>query len=188
MTICALNLNTGKTMIKSALSRSAKSLLMAASLLFAGQAVAQDLNSDQPIAVEADSMEVLQEQQIATFIGNVVVIQGTMRLQTDKLVIAYDNTNQASSSTDQGSIRKIDAYGNVVVVSPTETAKGDKGVYDVAGQFITLTGNVILTQGENIIRGNRLVMNLATGKSQIKSNPQTGNGGRVKGIFTPGGN
>jgi lipopolysaccharide export system protein LptA len=81
-----------------------------------------------------------------------------------------------------GSIARIDASGGVFVSSPTETAQGDAGVYDVDRGEITLTGQVVLTRGENVIRGQRLVLNMETGHSRIEG---TGPSGRVRGYFVP---
>lgn len=64
--------------------------------------------------------------------------------------------------------------------SPDETAQGDSGVYDIAKKQIFLTGNVVLTRGENVIRGEKLTLNMATGRSEIQGGKQ-----RVHGIFQP---
>ena len=87
---------------------------------------------------------------------------------------------------DQPGISQIDAEGNVFVSSPNETAQGARGVYDVDNQMIWLTGQVILTQGDNIIQGDRLELNLATGKSRVLSavsDDETRE--RVRGLFVP---
>lgn len=151
---------------------------------------------DQPIEISADQLEVQQEKNLAIFRGRVEAIQGTMRLKSDELHVFYSGNNNSdtepaappsagAATPGQGqSIKKIDARGNVFVSSPKETAKGNDGTYDVVGRKIVLTGAVVLTQGQSVIRGQRLTMNLATGKSVVDSSAQAG-GGRVQGIFVP---
>lgn len=143
-------------------------------------------DTDQPIEINADSLEVEQNQQVATFRGNVDAIQGEIRLRADELKVHYRNDDGSTESAAgaAGAIVRIDAVGNVFVSSPTETAQGNTGVYDIDNREITLTGQVVLTRGENVLRGERLVLNMATGRSRIESSGQQG-GGRVRAILTP---
>jgi lipopolysaccharide export system protein LptA len=121
---------------------------------------------------------VLQKDQRAVFRGNVEAVQGRIRLKADELEVHYRNKGEASRVG--GAISRIDARGKVFVSSPSETAAGDAGVYDIAAKEITLTGKVVLTRGDNVIRGQRLVLDLATGESRIE-----GGTGRVRGYFVP---
>jgi lipopolysaccharide export system protein LptA len=132
-------------------------------------------DSSQPLEITADALEVDQENQSATFTGAVDVIQGDMRLTSDKLVVHYRDKEAA----EQNAIYRIDVEGNVRFATPTETAQGDSGVYDVDGGVIHMVGNVVLTSGqEAVIRGNELTMDLNSGQSEVS-------GGRVKGYFVP---
>jgi lipopolysaccharide export system protein LptA len=83
-------------------------------------------------------------------------------------------------------IHRLDAAGGVVVHSPSETAKGDFGIYDLDRKLITLIGKVQLTQGNNVVNGQRLVINLDTGRAVVDGGPPGVNqsGGRVTGHFT----
>lgn len=145
-------------------------------------------DTDKPIEILADSLEVQQEKQIAVFEGNVQVIQGEMRLKAAKLLVYYaDNDSKQKTASDDNppNIRKIDAIGNVFLSSPRETAKGDKGVYDVVNKRIELAGNVVLTQGKNVLRGQNMTLDLVTGKSRIEGTGSGNTKGRVRGIFVP---
>ncbi len=145
-------------------------------------------DTDKPIEILADSLEVQQEKQTATFEGNVQVLQGDMRLKAARLVVYYAGDKATKSTTDENnppSIRKIDAFGDVFLSSPRETAKGDKGVYDVVNKRIELAGNVVLTQGKNILRGQNMTLDLVTGKSRIEGSGTGNTKGRVRGIFVP---
>lgn len=130
-----------------------------------------------PIEIAADSMEVEQERQVATFKGNVEAKQGDLRLRADVLVVHYADRDDGDGKT----ITLIEADGNVFVSSPDETAQGRHGVYDVSQRTIALDGPVVLTRGDNVIRGDRLELELETGLSRVLG----GADGRVKGVFVP---
>jgi len=136
-------------------------------------------DSSAPIEIVADTLEVKQSEQLAIFRGNVDALQDDMRLRADTLIVHYRENKE---NPDQPGISKIEAEGSVFVSSPKETAKGERGVYDVDRSRIDLVGGVVLTQGENVVRGDQLEMNLATGESKVKS---TQGGGRVRGLFVP---
>lgn len=167
-----------------------RAILAAAMLGHLGPAIAQDsigrlVEEDSPIDISADALEVRQEDSLAIFTGNVQAIQGQLVLNADRVQVYYATDD--SGTTDVGAIRQIDALGNVFVTSPEETAQGREGVYDLAGETITLIGDVVLTRGENVIRGERLVMDLVTGRSRIDAAPGATGTGRVRGVFVPGG-
>ncbi len=136
-------------------------------------------DTNQPIEINADSLEVQQDNNVAIFRGNVDVKQGEIRLQAKELRVKYrQGGDNGGDDGISGSIERIDANGDVFMSTPQETAKGDKGVYDLQSRQVTLTGKVVLTRGKNVIRGNKLVYNMINGHAQMK-------GGRVKGIFVP---
>lgn len=167
--------------------RIAAAILGLAWLLAAATAAAQSTSNlpdaDKPIEIDADALEVHQEEQLAIFTGNVVVVQGRNELRADQVKVHYrqDKGSGGGDAAVNGAIRQIDAVGNVQVASPSETATGDAGVYDVDARLITLTGNVVLTRGQNVLRGRKLTMYLASGESRLES----GEGGRVRGLFVP---
>ena len=81
----------------------------------------------------------------------------------------------------------MDASGSVYVVDPSETARGDFGVYDTQRRLITMLGNVTLTRGQSVVHGARLVMDLDSGRSTLDGSSVGGTssgGGRVTGRFT----
>ena len=154
-------------------------------------------DTDQPIEITSDLLEVEQEKQVAIFIGNVDAIQGDMTLNSDRLEVFYnveesegegEGEAQAEDDGQTESIRSLRAEGNVVVKSPSETAKGDWADYDVVARILTLHDNVVLNQGRNVLCGSKLDMDLNPGRSLLKgkcarsaSNPK----GRVQGVFFP---
>jgi len=136
-------------------------------------------NSDAPVDVTADRIEIQDRADRAIFAGNVKVRQAELTLDAERLTVAY--------SSDGGvQIRRLDAAGGVVVRSPSETARGEFGIYDLDRRLITLIGNVQLDRGANRVAGSRLVINLDSGRAVIDGGPPGVNqsGGRVTGHFT----
>ena len=168
--------------------RPAYSLLVAACLvILSSSAYAQTKPSTQhdsslPIEIAADALEVQQEKNLATFSGNVQAQQGAIRLKAELLQVHY--RPQDGDASVQGAISRIDAKGKVFFSSPGQTAQGDSGIYDVDKSVIVMQGNVVLTRDKNVIRGNRLVLNLTTGRSKVEGAAGKA-GGRVKGLFVP---
>jgi lipopolysaccharide export system protein LptA len=153
---------------------------------------AQSLQHDSslPIEITADTLEVLRNEQIATFTGNVDAVQGDMVLSADLLRVHYgDDGADAAGPAGANSIRRIEAEGNVFLSSPRETAQGDAGVYDVASDQVTMEGAVVLTRDDNVVRGQRLEIDLVSGRSQMFAAVPSTEGGtapqRVRALFTP---
>ena len=57
----------------------------------------------------------------------------------------------------------------MVVTQKEQTATGDLGMFDMKTNTVTLTGNVVMTQGKNVLRGDRLVVDLTSGVSRVES-------------------
>jgi lipopolysaccharide export system protein LptA len=136
-------------------------------------------DSNAPIDVAADRIEVQDRADRAIFAGNVRVRQASLALDTERLTVAY-------SSAGGVQIRRLDAAGGVVVRSPSETARGNFGIYDLDKRLITLVGAVQLTRGGSHVMGSRLVIDLDSGRAVIDGGaPGVGqSGGRVTGRFT----
>jgi lipopolysaccharide export system protein LptA len=140
-------------------------------------------NSNAPVDVTADRIEVQDRSDRAIFAGNVHVAQAELTLDTARLTVAYSGGQSQPGGVQ---IRRLDAAGGVTVRSPSETAKGDFGIYDLDRKLITLIGNVQLTRDQNLVHGARLVIDLETGRAVIDGGPPGVNqsGGRVTGHFT----
>ena len=136
-------------------------------------------DSNAPIDVSSDRIEVQDRTDRAIFAGNVQVRQAALSLATDRLTVAY-------SSSGGVQIRRLDASGGVVVRSPSETASGDFGIYDLDRKLITLVGDVRLSRRGSEVMGSRLVIDLDTGRAVIDGGPPGvgQRGGRVTGHFT----
>ena len=136
-------------------------------------------NSDAPVDVTAERIEVQDRANRAVFAGNVHVTQAELTLDTPRLTVAYSGGANVQ-------IRRLDAAGGVVVKSPSETARGDFGIYDLDRKLITLIGNVQLNRENDRVSGARLVIDLNTGRAVVDGGPPgvSQSGGRVTGHFT----
>jgi lipopolysaccharide export system protein LptA len=133
------------------------------------------VSSDQPIQFEAEALEVREQERTAVFSGSVVVRQNQTVLKTDKLVVFYEGEGQGQGAQQ---VRRLEATGKVLVTSGPQTASGDAAVFDTAANTIVVSGNVVLTQGDNVIRGPRLVINIDSGQAKME-------GGRVQMLIEP---
>ena len=135
-------------------------------------------DSNAPVNVTADRLEVQDRVDRAVFAGSVKATQGSLTLETARLTIAY-------SSGDGIQIDRLDASGGVVVTSPSETARGNFGVYDLDRKLITLVGDVRLARQGSTLNGSRLLIDLQSGRAVIDGGaPGVGqSGGRVTGRF-----
>jgi lipopolysaccharide export system protein LptA len=148
---------------------------------------APKLDGKQPIEISADNLEVLQEQSKAIFSGNVIAKQGSITMRAAQMTVFYEGSAEGEQATGKG-IKRIESSGDVVFVSPEETAQGDSAIYDVKADVIDLVGNVTLTRDKNILKGTTLNYNLATGRSILNGGSQPGaktTSGRVRGLFVP---
>jgi len=161
-------------------------------------------NRDQPVQIEAATLEVREKEKQATFSGNVKVTQGDTGLRAKSLVVFYDDNRDSgggkSDSKDaskgqmtqatpgpngQQQIKRLEAKGGVIVTQKDQTVTGDIGVFDMRTNTVTMSGNVVMTQGQNVLRGDRLMVDLGSGVSRVESG-KSGNG-RVQGLFHAGG-
>ncbi len=139
-------------------------------------------NSDAPVEIEADRLEVVDNKGIAVFSGNVSVVQGSTLLKAKRLTVSYLRDSSGSAGPG-GNIRTIEATGRVAVRSKDQTASADKAVVDMQKQVATLSGNVSISQGKNIVTGCVLTINLTTNAATLQ--PCAAASGRVKMLFTP---
>jgi lipopolysaccharide export system protein LptA len=198
-------------------------------LLLAGDAVAQSAvqgvpnamqgfsqNRDQPIQIEAATLEMRDKKKEATFSGNVKVIQGDTIMTSKTLVVFYEGGGGTTGATPAtgtvapapapastkaappakgapipaatpgpggaSSIKRLEARGNVVVIQKDQVVTGETAVFDTKTNLVTMLGGVVLTQGKNVLRGDRLMVDMTTGVSRVESDS-----GRVQGLFQSSG-
>jgi lipopolysaccharide export system protein LptA len=145
-------------------------------------------NRDQPIQIEAATLEMRDKKKEATFAGNVKVVQGDTTMTSKTLVVFYDSATAPGSSPapkraktapipaatpgpgGSSSIRRLEAKGSVVVTQKDQVVTGESAVFDTRANLITMLGGVVLTQCQNVLRGDRLLVDMTTGVSRVESN------------------
>jgi len=151
-------------------------------------------NRDQPIQIEAASLEMRDKKKEATFSGNVKVVQGDTTMTSKSLVVFYDGgagaqggakpakAAPAATPGPEGSsaIRRMEARGSVVVTQKDQVVTGETAVYDTKTNMITMQGGVVMTQCKNVMRGDRLTVDMTTGVSRVESD-----GGRGVQVLLP---
>jgi len=145
---------------------------------------------DEPVRITSATLEVRDKSKMATFKGDVHVIQGETDVRCNELVVYYDDEKDKSgakpkapppdAARGQQQIRRMEARGNVIVTQKDQRAVGDRAEFDMRSNTVTLIGNVVVTNAENVVRGSRMVVDLTTGIARMGD---TGGGGRVEGIF-----
>jgi lipopolysaccharide export system protein LptA len=159
-------------------------------------------NRDQPIQIEAATLEMRDKKKEATFSGNVKVVQGDTTMTSRTLVVFYDSTPAPAAPAanakaaarsapiqsatpgpgGSSSIRRLEARGSVVVTQKDQVVTGETAVFDTKTNLVTMLGGVVLTQGKNVLRGDRLMVDMTTGVSRVESDS-----GRVQGLFQSSG-
>ncbi|MDB5503286.1 MAG: OstAlike protein [Tardiphaga sp.] len=160
-------------------------------------------NRDQPIQIEAASLEMRDKKKEATFSGDVKVVQGDTTMKSKTLVVFYDGGGSAAPAAGtpsakaapktpikaaqpgpggSSSIRRLEARGSVVVTQKDQVVTGETAVFDTKTNLVTMLGGVVLTQGKNVLRGDRLVVDMTSGTSRVESDS-----GRVQGLFQSSG-
>lgn len=138
--------------------------------------------SNDPIQIEADRLEVRDEEKVAIYKGNVRVRQGETLLKTGELRVHY--IGEASSGAPGSGVDRIETAGPLTVQSGKQTASGDKALFEMAKDLVTLTGNVVLTEGDSVVRGDLLVVDLKAKKARMTGGA-TSSGGRVQTVINP---
>ena len=133
-------------------------------------------NSDAPVDWTADRIDVEDKANRAVLTGNVVATQAELTLTAARITAAYTRNPGVK-------VQRLDATGGVVVRSPSETARGEYGIYDLNRKIITLVGNVTLTRCDGTINGGRLVYDLGSGRVMMDGSGPS-QSGRVSGSFT----
>jgi lipopolysaccharide export system protein LptA len=163
-------------------------------------------NRDQPIQIDAAALEMRDKKKEATFSGNVKVVQGDTTMTSKTLVVFYESAAAAAPATSPAnansnakaaaakaappiqsatpgpggasSIKRLEAHGSVVVTQKDQVVTGETAIFDTKTNLITMTGGVVLTQCKNVLKGDRLFVDMTTGVSRVESDT-----GTVHGLF-----
>ena len=137
-----------------------------------------------PLNIDAGKLDYFEKEQKLIYSGSVIVTQGPSTLKAARLIIFLEGKGSGQpAETTNDRVKHIDVEGPVTLVSKDQIGTGDRGSYDKSENKVYLIGNVTLTQGENIVKGDRLVYDVATGMATVQGG--AAQGGRVRSTFMP---
>lgn len=122
-----------------------------------------------PVDIGADQLAVNNADGTAVFSGNVLVGQGEMRLAAARVEVTY--------GADGRSIQSLRATGGVTISNLADAAEAQEALYTIDSGVVVLTGDVLLTQGQSALSGQKLTLDLKTGTGVME--------GRVETTFVP---
>lgn len=128
-------------------------------------------DSDQPVEAVSDTLTIDQTNGRALFSGNVIIIQGDLRIAAEDVEVIYSDLD------GERSVDEVIATGGVLITRGEDAAEGEDAVYAVAAGILTMTGDVLVTQGTTTIAGDSMVVDMTTGDGVVE--------GRVRTVLTP---
>lgn len=132
---------------------------------------ASGADPDAPVEVTAERLSVDQDTGTAVFTGDVMIVQGEMRLSAPEVLVVYGEAGDR--------IERLEASGGVLLVSGEDAAEAQRADYDVESGRIVMSGDVLLTQGRATVASERMEVDLETGRAELA--------GRVRTVLQPQG-
>jgi lipopolysaccharide export system protein LptA len=148
------------------------------------------VKKNESIEIVSDRLEAFNEKKLVIFTGNAIAKQGDRVLKADQLLLYYkkepaENDKVGPMQIERtGELEKIEAKGNVSVTQGDKIATGDEGVYYHDTGQIILTGNALLKEGRNSIKGCRVIIyvNEKRGRAEVCDQEKKE---RVKAVLYP---
>jgi lipopolysaccharide export system protein LptA len=145
------------------------------------------IDKAQPIEIVSERMDAYNEKKLVVFSGSAVATQGDKTIKSDRLLFYYKNDSRvpekggAQNVGNTGDLEKIEAKGRVSVIQGERIVTGDDAIYYQDSQQIIMTGNAVMREGRNVIRGDRIVVFLNEDRGIVESIEKS----RVKAIIYP---
>ena len=142
-------------------------ILMLFSFLFTDIGLSEEgdnfsLERDEPYEITSENMFIEREQKTIGFSGNVILKQGSAYLTADQIELFFNN------SFNEEGFYKMLASGNILIKNNDSTSiTGNLATYNVSDEKIIMTENVILKNQMSMIKGNKLILDINSGKIEI---------------------
>ena len=147
------------------------------------------IEKNQPIQIVSDRMDAYNEKRMVVFSGNAVATQGVRTIRAERLTLYYRDDQKATGRSTvgiggegTGNLERMEANGQVTITEGERVATGDEAVFEQDAQKITMTGNAVLREGNNIIRGDRVLVFMNENRGVVES----AEGRRVTATIYPG--
>ena len=142
------------------------SVVLAGALLASPAAAQLATNSNAPVDITADELETTNSACTSIWRGNAEALQDTARLRANTLTAEF--ALKAGGGTGGcGDLQRLRAEGSVYYVTPQQKVRGDLAIYEAVSNTLTVTGDVVATQGMNVLRGSKMVFNTETGQGRM---------------------
>ena len=135
-------------------------------LSFVPSKVFAQFSTDNNLPTEASADLIINSSGTTILSGQVDVRQGDTRILADKMKI-FGGISAGNEGSNTDDISRIEATGNFYYITPEQEVRGDNGVYLKSSDTFTVTGNVILLQGENVVTGDTLIYDLKKEEAQV---------------------
>ena len=142
-------------------------ILMLFSFLFTDIGLSEEddnfsLERDEPYEITSENMFIEREQKTIGFSGNVILKQGSAYLTADQIELFFNN------SFNEEGFYKMLASGNILIKNNDSTSiTGNLATYNVSDEKIIMTENVVLKNKMSMIKGNKLILDINSGKIEI---------------------
>ncbi len=157
-----------------------------ASLLFTGSVLAERADSDKPVHLESDRATVQDANKLATFIGNVVLTQGTLIIRADKMTV----------KEDANGFQHATAFGNLASFRQKRDGKdeyvegwGERMEYDAKADKVQLFKKARLRRGQDEVHGDYISYDALNEFFQVTgsndTSAQSQSEGRVRLVIQP---
>ncbi len=150
--------------------KTAKLLILLTSALWTIGAMALSSDRDQPAVIEADDVEFDFRTGVRTYRGNVSVVQGTLEINSDKLIVNYKD----------GKMQDATAWGNPARFRQRPDGKqadvigkGKKILLNEVKNTLTLYTKASLKQGSDTAHGEIIIYDMAKDKLRVKGAAST---------------
>jgi len=131
------------------------------------------LPKGQPIRITSDRLEALGQKGMVVFIGNATAVQGDRILKADRLHLFYRQGSEQAKpegvgAPGGGDLERIEAHGRVRLIQGKRVVTGDEAVFDQAAQTIVLTGNAVMSEEGNVVRGHKITVLLNENRGVVE--------------------
>ena len=158
-----------------------RTTLLACCLIGVSINAAQALPSDQnqPVSLEADRATYNEGTGITTYTGNVLITQGSIRIEADSIVVNLTSNRGIKDATAKG--RPARFQQQISTDKGVARGEGQSVVYDAQAGLVILTGNALLTQDGARFSGNSIRYSITQGDVEAQGSSQN----RVKIVIPP---
>ena len=115
------------------------------------------------IKIVSDKLEIVRSKNVSIFSGKVYALEDNMKIWSDELIL--------TSSKDEKTIKRINAKNNVKILREELSIIGDEAVYDPLKNELTVIGEVKVSENDNIILCDEIIIDLENSSSIMKSEP-----------------